>query len=219
MSNPESFIDEVSEEVRKDRLFAVMRRWGWIPLLGVLAIVGGTAWVEWSKAQDAARAQAFGDAVLGALRADDMPARRAALAEVVPATTQQDAILKLIRATTLGSGDDADTEAARTELLALAETPDLSQTYRHLALMKVMLGGGTGDATRDGAVLEELATPGAPFRPLAVEQQAIVALNAGDEGTAITLLRVLTQEAGVTESLRRRAEQLIVALGASPEPA
>ena len=34
MSNPDSFIDEVTEEVRRDRLFAVFRKYGWI---GVLA--------------------------------------------------------------------------------------------------------------------------------------------------------------------------------------
>ncbi|MFD1808819.1 hypothetical protein ACFSHQ_13850 [Gemmobacter lanyuensis] len=40
MSNPESFIDEVTEEVRRDKLFATFRKYGWIGILAVLGIVG-----------------------------------------------------------------------------------------------------------------------------------------------------------------------------------
>ncbi len=67
LSNPDSFIDEVTEEVRRDRLFAMFRKYGWIGVLAVVAIVGGAAYTEWSKARSEARAQAFGDAVLDAV--------------------------------------------------------------------------------------------------------------------------------------------------------
>ena len=67
MSNPDSFIEEVTEEVRRDRLFAAFRKYGWIGGLVVLGIVGGAAWNEWQKNQAAARAQGFGDAMLEAL--------------------------------------------------------------------------------------------------------------------------------------------------------
>ncbi|WP_281825303.1 tetratricopeptide repeat protein [Jannaschia rubra] len=219
MSNPESFIDEVTEEVRRDRLYAMMRRWGWVAVVLVLLLVGGAAWTEWQNARRAASAQAFGDALLVALSADDIAARRAALAAIEPADGGQFAILSLLRATADLNGEDGAAEAARDDLMTLADTPDVPAIYRHLALAKVMLNGGTGDAARDGAVLEELAAPGAPFRTMAVEMQALAALDAGDEATALTLLRVLTQDAEATEALRRRAVQLIVALGASPEPA
>ena len=39
MSNPESFIEEVTEEVRRDRLFAAFRKYGWIGVLLVLLTV------------------------------------------------------------------------------------------------------------------------------------------------------------------------------------
>ena len=41
MSNPDSFINEISEEVRRDRLYALLRRWGWVAALIVIGIVGG----------------------------------------------------------------------------------------------------------------------------------------------------------------------------------
>ncbi len=219
MANPDGFIQEVTDEVRRDRLYGALRRWGWVAVLCVLALVGGAAWVEWSRAREAARAQAFGDALLGALGGEDMRARRAALAEVTPDDPEQATVLALFEATAALNGENADPATARARLLELAETPGIETTYRHLALLKAMLSGGTGDAARDGAILAELATPGAPYRPLAVELQAHAALGAGDEATGLTLLRALTQDAEATASLRRRALQTIVALGASPEPA
>lgn len=44
MSDTDSFIEEVTEEVRRDRLFGLMRRYGWIAVLAVLLLVGGTAY-------------------------------------------------------------------------------------------------------------------------------------------------------------------------------
>ncbi|MEL6586327.1 MAG: hypothetical protein AAFY65_01025 [Pseudomonadota bacterium] len=219
MSNSESFIDEVSEEVRKERLFTLFKTWGWIPILAVILIVGGASWNEWQKASRQAEAAAFGDAIIAALGGEDIAARRTALEAITPADGAQQALLSMLVATTITADDTADPAAARDALLAIADAPDLPQKYRDLALYKVLAGGGTGDAAMDAARLDQLATPGAPFRPLAIELQALRALEAGDEATAVTLLRILTEEAEVSEALRRRASQLMVALGVSPDPA
>ncbi|MGC1261890.1 MAG: hypothetical protein WA873_14620, partial [Jannaschia helgolandensis] len=126
MSNPDSFINEISEEVRRDRLYALLRRWGWVAALIVIGIVGGAAWTEWSRANRAAKAQAFGDSVMAALTAEDVAARRAALAGIEPADANQVAILGLLQASAALDGDDADAQAARDRLLAVADTPDLA---------------------------------------------------------------------------------------------
>ena len=82
MSNPDSFIDEVTEEMRRDKLFGYLRRYGWVAVLIVLGIVGGTAWNEYRSAQDRAAAQAAGDALLAALAENDEAARATAMAAV-----------------------------------------------------------------------------------------------------------------------------------------
>jgi len=41
LSNPDSFIDEVTEEVRRDRLFRLFRKYGWIGVVIILGLVGG----------------------------------------------------------------------------------------------------------------------------------------------------------------------------------
>ena len=50
MSETDSFIDEVSEEVRKDKLYATMRKYGWLAVVIVLTLVGGTAFREYKIA-------------------------------------------------------------------------------------------------------------------------------------------------------------------------
>ena len=41
MSDSDSFIDEVTEEVRRDRLFGYFRRYGWIAAVVIVVVVGG----------------------------------------------------------------------------------------------------------------------------------------------------------------------------------
>ena len=82
MSDTDSFIDEVTEEVRRDRLFGYFRRYGWIPAVIIFALVGGTAYNEWSKAQVAQVAQARGDALLDALELEDEAEQAAALSAI-----------------------------------------------------------------------------------------------------------------------------------------
>lgn len=209
MSNPDSFIDEVTEEVRRDRLFALMRRYGWIAILAVLALVGASAWVEWQRAQARGAAQAFGDAVLAALDAETPAARAAALA-AVPAAGDQTAVLRLL----LASDPAADRAAAVEALAALAADPAAPQIYRDLASLRriSVLGAELPDGERRAA-LEALAEPGRPFRPLAREQLAYLAVETGDSAAALDLFRALTEDQEAPAGLRARARQMITALG------
>ena len=119
MSNPDSFIEEVTEEVRRDRLFAMFRKYGWIGGLVVVAIVGGAAYSEWQKAQALARAEGFGEAMLDALDIGGASERRAAM-ESVPADGAQLALRALMVAS-----DPAEDKAA-----ALAALPAISPPTR-----------------------------------------------------------------------------------------
>lgn len=209
MSNPESFIDEVTEEVRRDRLFALFRKYGWIGVLLVLLTVGGAAFSEWQKASKRADAQAFGDAVLGALEAETPEARRAALA-AVPATGDRAAILQML----LASDPAEDKAAALTALQAVAADAALPVAYRDLAaLRRVVLAGATLPLADRRALLDPIAVPGRPFRTLALEQLAYLLVEEGKTADAITALQALTQDQEAPQGLRQRATQMIVALG------
>jgi len=72
VSDTDSFINEVSEEVRRDALYGYLRRYGWIAILVVVLLVGGAAYNEYNKAQTTAASQDAGDQLLTALAQDDL---------------------------------------------------------------------------------------------------------------------------------------------------
>ena len=214
MSNPDSFIDEVTEEVRRDKLFAFFRRYGWIGVVLVLLIVAGAAFSEWQKARHAAVARAFGDALLVAVETADPAARQAALVAVVP--TGQNVIVQqfLIAANAV---EQKDKPAAAAALTALAADASLPQSYRDLATLKlVLLAGADMPAADRIAKLQDVATPGRPFRPFALEQVAMVEVETGDTEAAIGHLRAVLQEPLDSQALQSRVSQVMVALGADP---
>jgi hypothetical protein len=96
LSETDSFIEEVTEEVRRDKLFALMRKYGWIAILAVLLIVGGAAYNEWRKASEAAAAQALGDSLIAALEIEDATARAAALAKITAESEGANAVVSLL---------------------------------------------------------------------------------------------------------------------------
>jgi hypothetical protein len=220
VSTPDSFIEEVTEEVRRDRLYGWLRRYGWIAVLLVLLAVGGAAFNEWRKAQAQAAAQTFGDAVLAALDAGDPAARAAALSAVDPGTAGGDAgrraVLALLRASEAQRAGDT---AAALEIYAGMEAQaDLPSSYRQMAALKrVMLGGSGIPAAERETTLAGLSAPDQPFRPLALEQIALLRIEAGERDAALEILRDLLDEPEATQGLRARAQQLIVALDGTPE--
>ena len=209
MSNPESFIDEVTEEVRRDRLFAAFRKYGWIGVVLVVLTVGGAAYSEWQKATQRAEAQAFGDAVLAALEAETPEARAAALTAVA-ATGERAGILQLL----LASDPAEDRAGALAALEKVAADEALPVAYRDLAVLRrVILAGAEMPAADRRAALDPIAAPGRPYRPLALEQMAYLLVEAGDSAAAITALQALSQDQEAPTGLRQRAAQMIVALG------
>lgn len=212
MSNPESFIDEVTEEVRRDKLFGYIRRWGWIGIVAVLMLVGGAAYREYQLAAKQAESQAFGDAVLDALDQDDPAARATALA-AVEAPGQRRALLGLLQS----SDPETDKAATLAALTLVADDATLPASYRDLAVLRrVIVAGPDLPAADRRALLDPIAAPGRPYRTLALEQMALLSVETGDTAAAITALEALRQDQEATPGLRRRAEQVIVALGGTP---
>ncbi|WP_333714917.1 hypothetical protein [Yoonia sp.] len=215
MSDSDSFINEVTEEVRREKLYGYLRRYGWIAVVVVLALVGGAAFNEYRAAQARAAAEATGDALLAAFVIDDPQARAAAMAGIETTGASAAVALLLRAATQQEAGDDAAAAATLAELATAGGIPDL---YRDLATLKAAMLP-TGDLATRRASLEAISAPGRPFALLAQEQLAFLALETGDRQAALTILRQINEAAEATRGLRERAQTLMVALGDPlPEP-
>lgn len=213
MHNSDSFIHEVSEEVRRDRLYATLRRYGWILATVVLVIVGGAAVNEILKSRHASEAEGAGAALRSAFAEAD-PATRAKMFGAVAKDAPHAILARLGEAGALVGAGQPDKAAA--VLLSVADDSSVSPVYRQLAsLQRVMLLGKTMDPSERAATLETLAAPDAPYRPLALEQRALMHLDQGDKPAAIEDLNAALADPASTDALRSRARQLVIAAGGS----
>jgi hypothetical protein len=207
----DSFIHEVSEEVRRDRFYAFLKRRGWLIGAVLLLAVGGAAANEWRKARQQAAAEAAGEALRAAYAEPDPAARAALLAELAASAPNIAVIAELARAGSLLEAGDRSGSAEVLGALAAGATPE---PYRALAaLQRVMVLGAAMDRSERLASLDLLAAEGAPFRPLALEQRALAHLEAGDKAAAVADLEAALATPGVPEALAGRARQLLAAAG------
>ncbi len=212
MSNPDSFIEEVTEDLRRDRLFRLFRKYGWIGILLIFGLVASAAWTEWARSRDAARAQAFGDALTAAIAKGTADERRTALA-AVPSDAAQAAILRLTQAT----DPVADKAATLAALDVLAADATLAPAYRDLAVLRrVLVAGADQPLAERRAALQGIAVAGRPYRVLAEEQLGYLLIEDGKPDEAIAGLAALMQDQEASGSLKARLAQVITALGGTP---
>ena len=216
MSDTDSFLQEVSEELRRDKLYRNMRKYGWIGLLLVVIIVGGAAYREYQKSQAAERAQLFGTNIIKALEEKKSVDRITKLQEIKAPSDNAKAVLAM-----LVSAEANNEEASIQELSKLADVVDdldVEAHYRDLLNFKILLGSAEkmGLEERKSAFLK-LSEPGNPFRLLAEEQLVLIELEQGNTDGAVEKISQILLDAELTVGLRNRATQMMISLGKDPE--
>ena len=213
MSNNESFIQEVSEEVRRDRLYRILKKWGWIGIAVIVALVGGASFNEWNKDSKMNSARNLGDRVLSAVSNKD-PIN---LKEIETSNISQDIFIKNLLSAILLSDNKLD--ASKKALEEIRDLPSITKTYRELNAFKLgLLLLKEDNLTSDErfGVFEEFVEPGSPFRLLAKEQQALILIEQGKLELAIKALTEISVDSETTASLKRRVTQLRISLGSDP---
>jgi len=208
LSENDSFIEEVSDEVRRDKLFGFFKKYLWVFIAIVIFIVGGAAVNEYLKARKETEAQAVGEALLAAQATDDA----GAFADIAANGGTTAILARLDQAAVLAFEGQAG--AAATILDEIASDGDVLPLYRDLALLKsVMVNGENMSAADLDSAFAGLTSDGAPFRLLAIEQRAIVNLRKGDTAAALSDLGEILLDASATQDLRTRAQELTISLG------
>ncbi|WP_368187543.1 tetratricopeptide repeat protein [Aestuariibius sp. HNIBRBA575] len=211
MSNNESFIDEVNEQVQNDKFYALLKRYGWIGIVAVVVVVGGTAYREYSNAQSTAAAQALGDSLMNGLELSE-PADRSAALAAIDADGATAAIPAMLHATQAVDADDV--AGAIASLESVAANGDVDEVYRDIAGFKLLMLQGADMSPADRkAAFEIYAVPGTPLRLLAMEQMVLADVDAGETEAALAGLTAILEDAGLGLGLKRRSENLVTALG------
>ena len=218
----EEFIREVDEELRRDQLGKLWRRYGFLVVALAVAIIAGTAgkvaWDHWSARERAAEALRFAaaDATLKADRQAEAAEQFAALA--ADGKTGFAALARLKEAQAkLAAKDEAGAVAALDALAgAKPDAPLLRDLGLLLAAERQLDTADPADLTR---TLEPLAVAGAPWRNPARELLALAAIRAGELDKARPILQELSVEVGVPPSQQKRAAELLQAIGGTAPPA
>ena len=216
MSDSDSFLQEVSDELRRDRLYRNIRKYGWIAILLVILIVGAATYREYLKSQAETEAELFGTSIIDALNEKNATDRILKLQKInAPGENAKAIVAMLLSAEAIGN------EPKNLEMSSLSElTQSLSidAHYRDLLNFKILLGSSeTMNLNERIIAFEALSKPGNPFRLLAEEQIALIELELGNADIAIEKISQILLDSELTTGLRNRATQMMIALGKDPE--
>ena len=220
----DTFLKEVDEELRKERLNQFVARYGWWlfgAVLLVLAAIGGTLW--WQDRQRGEAAQQ-GEALLEALDSLDSGNRAAAapkLAEIADSDVEgyRAAALFARAASQVEAGQAA---AAIATYRTIAGDESLAEPYRQAALVRQT--ALEFDRLQPREVIRRLgplARPGQPWFGTAGEMVGIAQMRMRRPDLAGAMFQRIGRDEAVPESIRTRAVQMAGSLGydAMPEDA
>ncbi len=208
MSETDSFIQEVTDEVRQDRMYRRWKKYGPYAVAGAVAFVAVSAGWSWMKYREIQQARETG----GAFLASDIASveDQEVLIGSVDGPAAVIARLRLAAAKA-GAGD---VQAAAALYREVADEPGLDPAYADLArLQAVRVSAATMDPAQAVAELGVLTAEGAPYRVLALELRAMVLLNSGDVDAAHADLTAIIGDPLATRESSQRALALLMSSG------
>lgn len=216
VADTDSFIEEVTEEVRQDRMFGLWKRYGPYVLAGVFLIVAAAAGWQWRVNEQRLAAREAGGVLNAAAQVQDAAARAAAFAEAAPQVGDAALLAKFGEAAAAAEAGDA----ARAQTIYAAIAADQSQPKRwsQLADLKsAALSLNTGESGTAMTTLAPLTAEGEPYRLLAIELQGVAQVMSGDLEAARTSFETVLNDPAATATLQGRAAEFLRSIGVEPE--
>ena len=216
MSDTDSFLQEVSEELRRDRLYRNIRKYGWIAILLVIVIVGAATYREYLKSQAETEAELFGTSIIDALNEKNAADRISKLKKInAPGENAKAVVAMLLSAESIGNETESPEMSSLSDVI---EVSSIDPHYRDLLNFKILLKSSEiMNLDERMKAFSALSKPGNPFRLLAEEQMALIELELGNTDSAIEKISQILLDAELTAGLRNRATQMMIALGKDPE--
>lgn len=215
--NEDAFLREVDEELRRDQMGRLWRRYGMIAAIVVvlgLAALGGFLW--WQSEQHK-KAGGEGEMLTEALtdlgqgKEAGVPAKLDTLEGSRHEAYR--AAAKLTKAAMAGGKNDGKAAIAQYKLVA--DDPDLPQPFRDLAtIRRTALEFDTLPPAEVIARLKPLAVSGNPWFGSAGEMVAVAYIKMNKPELAGPLFAAIAKDEQVPETIRGRATRIAGALGA-----
>ncbi|UUX49359.1 tetratricopeptide repeat protein [Nisaea acidiphila] len=205
---------EIDEELQQEKAARLWKRYGpyvlAVAVLIVLGVGGYRFWLSYDAKQKAAQSARY-ETAARALAEDPAAAAAEFGALAQDGNKGYAALASLQQAAALVEAGDL--EAAIITYKKLADDTAVPAVFRDLArLLAVTHRIDSGDPTELSREISALANTSGPWRPLAREAEALIALKAGDKSKAREILETLTADAETPAQLRARATELLSAI-------
>ena len=206
---------EVDEAVREDQLKQFMKRYGValgaIVVVIVVGIGGWQFWNSWRHGERVENSDAYAAAMLAA-RLGKTPEALEALGTLADPAGGEVATLAAFAQARILMGEGQRESAIRI-WDAIAASEASGPVYSDVALLlSVMHQVGQAPAGELVDRLIPLTGETEPFRPLAQELQAMIAMDAGDIAAAKALLEALRDDPATSADQKERVTQLLAGL-------
>lgn len=212
----ETFYREVDEELRKEQLGGLWRRYGVLAIAALvllLAAIGGYIWWQNRKQAEAgergaALIAAFED--VQARRLKEVPKKLDAIAAEGSAGYRAAALLTKADVAI----QENNLQAAAQNFKTVADDGEVAEPFRQLALVRQT--AVEFDSLPPAEVirrLQPLAQPGTPWFGSAGEMVALAHLKQKQPGRAAPIFAALAKDQNLPASIRSRAVQMASALG------
>lgn len=218
----DTFVREVDEDLRRDRLNSLWSRYGRMAIIAIsLGLIGFGAYLYWRELQREAiktSAERY-SAALGALGAGETDE---ALPLLEGLTKDGSAGYKALAALTLAGAnvDAGEIDKATAQLDALAKDNKAPQVFRDLAAFRaIALRFDTLPPAEAEAALKPLAQEGQPFFAAAAELLAISYIEQGKGAQARPLLEAVAGLETAPPGIRGRVGNLLQLIPADPAAA
>jgi hypothetical protein len=217
----ETFLREVDEELRRERVNRIVARYGWAILTAIVLILAAVGGFIWWQNQRQERAAAEGEALLEAIESSESGNRKAAtpkIDQLVGSDIEGYRVAALFARATAQSEANNNAAAIAT-LRSISGNEDFAEPYRQAALIRQT--SLEFDRLTPQQVIQRLgplARPGGAWFGTAGEMVGIAHLKMNRADLAGPLFARIGRDETVPPSIRTRAIQMAGSLGINAMP-
>ena len=208
----DSFIREVDEELRHDRLQGLWNRYGWMLIAAALLIVLATAaWRGWEYYTER-RAAAAGDSFMSAIELAKKGQHDEAVAALEKLRDEAHGAYPALASLRIAGELESEGKAedAIKAFDAIATDNNVDEVFRSIAQLRAgLLAVDHEDYAGVKKRLEQLAVAGGYYRHLAREALGLSAWKAGENTEALDWFQKIADDSESSSNIRARAALML----------
>ena len=202
MSENESFIAEVTEEVRRDKLYLLLKRYGWIPVIVIITVILASIFIEIRNNAKVIEAEKLGDFLASSL-SEDMEVKAIISNDI--SSTPKSLIALLLEAKILENKLEYHTAIAAYEtVLSREEIPTSLKDFVKFKLVLLV----KDDPMRIKKLIGDLINPDGSFHLLALEQKVLIEIGEKRWNEAVANLNLILADPEASQGMISRATQI-----------